>query len=681
MFNRHLIASLFLIIIANVIPYESIAGNCNGWIFQNHYPTSNTLMAVKFLTPKKGWVVGDAGTILHTEDGGETWEAQESGTAQPLISLAIINEKVGWAAGRFGVIIHTNDGGKTWITQLETKADLSNIYFLDDKEGWAVGQKMPLSGSSKGALLHTVDGGQKWEEIDHETESNIAGIYFINKQTGWLLAGGDIYRTLDGGRKWDRSNLSIKRPISSPNSPIGAFFQMMDLMRADIVFKDERAGWVVVGGDVYYTNDGGNEWSQIYSSPHDNLQRFYLDDERICAINSVIVCSSGGKDWSKIYDAGYDFSWLGPDYRTIQIWIGGIQFVNEGEAWAVGANGLIMKTNDGGKRWNLKNTVLEGTHFINKKAAWAFRQDKESNATDILKTEDGGKTWKVQKRFKDSIKFESYWMLSSGKRARKDETAPLETTFNKIFVLDENRAWFAGHQYYARNGSNLVKSFILHTPNGGETWTQQFELPKQKWSKFWGDIGDIFFLNAHLGWASGSNGLILHTIDGGKTWQRQKSGTNIYLTKILFADAKKGWAIGGNIAPGGYYDTEEDTPRGIVLSTSDGGAHWAVQWKKKEVALDYLSFLDQNVAWVQGETDSNALILYTNDGGKMWIELTGEQSLSGAPCWLDKKRGWIHVDERNFQTTLDSGKTWKKVKVQPRRDSWHISELLEKSSN
>lgn len=71
---------VFAAMLFSLAPIQSHAGHWNGWIYQNPYPTKNTLLAVKFITPNKGWIVGQYGTILYTEDGGENWEAQESGT-------------------------------------------------------------------------------------------------------------------------------------------------------------------------------------------------------------------------------------------------------------------------------------------------------------------------------------------------------------------------------------------------------------------------------------------------------------------------------------------------------------------------------------------------------------------------------------------------------------------------
>ena len=43
--------------------------------------TDATLMDAAFADSSRGWAVGVGGTVLHTSDGGTTWERQNSGTA------------------------------------------------------------------------------------------------------------------------------------------------------------------------------------------------------------------------------------------------------------------------------------------------------------------------------------------------------------------------------------------------------------------------------------------------------------------------------------------------------------------------------------------------------------------------------------------------------------------------
>jgi hypothetical protein len=59
-----------------------------GWLLQPpernsflKYPTiSSNLIGVHFVGPKRGWAVGSDGTILHTIDGGQSWQPQSGST-------------------------------------------------------------------------------------------------------------------------------------------------------------------------------------------------------------------------------------------------------------------------------------------------------------------------------------------------------------------------------------------------------------------------------------------------------------------------------------------------------------------------------------------------------------------------------------------------------------------------
>jgi photosystem II stability/assembly factor-like uncharacterized protein len=64
----------------------------------------STLLSVRFVNEDDGWIVGRSGTILRTEDGGQTWLQQESSTKQNLYSLHF-NKKIGWAVGGDGVVL------------------------------------------------------------------------------------------------------------------------------------------------------------------------------------------------------------------------------------------------------------------------------------------------------------------------------------------------------------------------------------------------------------------------------------------------------------------------------------------------------------------------------------------------------------------------------------------------
>ena len=60
------------------------------------------------------------------------------------------------AVGQRGHVVVSSDGGATWKqAQVPVSSDLVAVYFVDAKQGWAVGHD--------GVILHTADGGEYWE--------------------------------------------------------------------------------------------------------------------------------------------------------------------------------------------------------------------------------------------------------------------------------------------------------------------------------------------------------------------------------------------------------------------------------------------------------------------------------------------------------------------------------------
>ena len=133
-------------------PYAGLAHS----IFPDHYlSVPHSFTSLSFVDCLRGWVAGDDGTILHTEDGGATWLTQSSGTTERLNAVQFITKDKGWAVGRRGAILNTIDGGKTWQPQSSgTREDLRDISFVDADHGWISG--------TYGTILHTSNGGDTW---------------------------------------------------------------------------------------------------------------------------------------------------------------------------------------------------------------------------------------------------------------------------------------------------------------------------------------------------------------------------------------------------------------------------------------------------------------------------------------------------------------------------------------
>jgi photosystem II stability/assembly factor-like uncharacterized protein len=144
------------------------------------------LYSVRFTGKKRGWVVGNHGRILHTDDGGETWTLQTSGTSAALYHVDFRSDGLGWAVGERGTIIRTVDGGATWkAVKSPTKATLLGVQFVDDEQGWIVGRG--------GVILRSETGGESWVQQESRTRQNLYALFFDkNKKTGWAVGGDGL---------------------------------------------------------------------------------------------------------------------------------------------------------------------------------------------------------------------------------------------------------------------------------------------------------------------------------------------------------------------------------------------------------------------------------------------------------------------------------------------------------
>ena len=150
-------------------------------------PSRLELIHIDFVSDKRGWIVGDGGTILFTRDGGQSWTKQNAGVNVTLYHVDFRNDKDGWAVGEQGILLRTADGGETWTSvATNVKVTLLSVQFLSDDEGWAIGRG--------GTILRSSDQGRTWTPQTSTTKQNLYSLHF-NKKIGWAVGGaGTVLR-------------------------------------------------------------------------------------------------------------------------------------------------------------------------------------------------------------------------------------------------------------------------------------------------------------------------------------------------------------------------------------------------------------------------------------------------------------------------------------------------------
>src|SRR5258706_6571598 len=92
----------------------------NGWTMEIYCPTfEKALEDIFFVDERTGFVSGEYGTILRTDDGGFTWSDLTFDDQHPVNSIFFINEDTGFVSLRADSGItckleYTESGGQNW---------------------------------------------------------------------------------------------------------------------------------------------------------------------------------------------------------------------------------------------------------------------------------------------------------------------------------------------------------------------------------------------------------------------------------------------------------------------------------------------------------------------------------------------------------------------------------------
>ena len=153
-------------------------------------------MSVSFTDQNNGWAVGGSGIVVHSENGGETWEEQQSNTSLWLNSICFTDSQHGWIAGSDGIILHTDNGGMVGIDDYSAHDPKLGILCYPNPTSSITKIRYSLPAGQAGMTeLYTISGMQIRELVDavkmpglHEIEIDVSdlpgGVYFVRVQAG-----------------------------------------------------------------------------------------------------------------------------------------------------------------------------------------------------------------------------------------------------------------------------------------------------------------------------------------------------------------------------------------------------------------------------------------------------------------------------------------------------------------
>lgn len=613
-----------------------------GWCWQDTRTTAHKVTHWYFLDKDQGWGVGADGTILHTTDGGTSWQVQASGTTDRLTDVRFSDSTHGFATtSSLGVALQTTDGGASWTRNalgnlLPGTQGIDSLLRYDSDaivishQGYDANPSLTISSHDGGAtwtqvpwaptliagqdcwatvsafIVRDAGCGASSASVDHaplgashpviqlgSMGSATSGLFMgINPNTGTTLA----WSTADAGATW-----STFVPTGVPA-----------LGKVSLVMLDDRRGWIrgTPTIDLFsdgttsttHTADGGHTWTQVLppvdlraSGPTSGIVSGILRDTGrawFAAGNRLASTLDGGATWQEASVPGEEpGSSAQPVDMTVVSWPNADDIV-------VSFDGRLHATHDGGATW----TQAVGPHPRDASASgtalWFTDSARGVMALDdgaVKTTSDGGRTWSrhvvatttgmpVALHFNDAG---DGWLLMGGTLSRSTDlgvtwtllsTAPPMTGLAGMSWADARHAWA------------WSPTAIVATVDGGATW-QASAKPAGGAA-----IASLAFSTPTTGVLLDANGGLLRSVDGGATWAAI-AGPGI-AGRLVHTRGHVLWAVADRVA-----------------RSTDDGATWTVVDAPAGGGFNDIAFADDRHGWMSSYA---GVIASTSDGGATW---------------------------------------------------------------
>lgn len=245
-----------------------------------------------------------------------------------LLSATWAKERV-VAVGDHGMVLLSDDHGQHFhqATSVPLSTPLTGVSFVDARQGWAVGHW--------GAILVSNDGGDVWQvqRLSSAEDRPLFAVHFFNAMQGvavglWSL----VLTTDDGGQTW------IEQKLDAPPGSSRADLNLMGL------FADAKGRLYATAerGQLLRSDDQGKHWRYL-----DTGYSGTLWTGAVLSDGSLLV---GGQRGTLLHGSADGSSWqrvpLQSKSSVTAIDVSGREVI------AVGLDGLIVRSDDGGQSFH-----------------------------------------------------------------------------------------------------------------------------------------------------------------------------------------------------------------------------------------------------------------------------------------------------------------------------------------
>ncbi len=277
--------------------------------------TSAILADVHFIDPSTGFAVADAGLVVSTTNGGDTWSSQTiGGGAFDLEGIEFSpSGTTGVIATGDGPVFRSTNSGATWTLVSTGAGDLRHVDWVDESVVWVAGRD--------GDSAISTDAGASWTYHNTASADRTQSIDGVSATEAWITNdGGEIRHTTNGGSTWTTQTSGTASDLK------------------DIQMLDASTGYIAGNGNVVLkTTNGGATWTNVATSGVSGNGLFFVD------ANMGWVVADVGQIW---FTANGGTSWVLQASGTAQSF-NRVHFPASSDGWAVGDAGTIVRFSDG----------------------------------------------------------------------------------------------------------------------------------------------------------------------------------------------------------------------------------------------------------------------------------------------------------------------------------------------
>jgi photosystem II stability/assembly factor-like uncharacterized protein len=265
-----------------------------------------------------------------TSDGGHTWREAETNHSFYIQRIASTPSSKCVGVTSSGEIVTSADRGVHWSVQQREIGRVSDLCVVNDR--------VIIVSADTTAILRSSDEGESWQWIRLGQEDPVIALERLSDRIVIALTRRGLMTSFDAGVSWAE--------VYFPDSVRNMGFR-------DVSFAAGRIGVICTSGNrQLLTTNAGITWSTIATPEHANMlsvkvmesgDLLLVGRDSFSAISGIYHSSDAGATWKCTFAFGYE------NYLAKRIW--SIVALDAQHALAVGSEGVILWTEDGGKKW------------------------------------------------------------------------------------------------------------------------------------------------------------------------------------------------------------------------------------------------------------------------------------------------------------------------------------------